>query len=112
MSQLVATGADRNTTANDRTGEVYVVFGSYGGFDSPFNLSSLNGTNGFLMNGIDGRDFAGTSVSNAGDVNGDGLDDILIGASGADPNNNTDAGEAYVVFGCDSSTHGSYYSRP
>jgi Ca2+-binding RTX toxin-like protein len=62
-------------------------------------LSALDGSNGFTINGIDSEDFSGGSVSNAGDVNGDGFDDIIIGASGADPNGIIDAGETYVVFG-------------
>jgi hypothetical protein len=37
-------------------------------------------------------------VSGAGDVNGDGLDDVLIGAFGADPNG-SHSGQSYVVFG-------------
>jgi hypothetical protein len=59
-----------------------------------FNLSELNGFNGFIINGIDSRDRSGSSVSHLGDVNGDGFDDIIIGA----PNFFT-AGESYVVFG-------------
>ena len=38
------------------------------------------------------------SVSSAGDVNGDGFDDLLIGAFGADANG-TGSGASYVVFG-------------
>ncbi|MEH2243551.1 integrin alpha, partial [Nostoc sp.] len=49
-------------------------------------LSSLNGTNGFLINGIAALDFSGISVSNAGDINNDGVDDLIIGASDASPN--------------------------
>ena len=50
-----------------------------------FDLSSLIGvsadsTNGFVINGIDGEDQIGSSVSSAGDVNGDGVDDLIIGA--------------------------------
>ena len=92
-----ATGADPN--GNGDAGESYVVFGSLSGFGSSFDLSSLDGTNGFAINGIGAGDSFGVSVSNAGDINGDGLDDLIIGASGADPNGNSDAGESYVVFG-------------
>ncbi|WP_048315720.1 integrin alpha, partial [Crocosphaera watsonii] len=38
-------------------------------------------------------------MSGAGDINGDGFDDIIIGARTADPNGNERAGESYVVFG-------------
>jgi hypothetical protein len=75
------------------------VFGKAGGFSANFNLSALNGSNGFKINGINGNDFSGASVSSAGDVNGDGFDDLLIGAYGADPNGQNGAGESYVVFG-------------
>ncbi|MDJ0728888.1 MAG: hypothetical protein QNJ33_02740 [Crocosphaera sp.] len=94
-----ANGADLNGNDNDRAGESYVVFGSNTGFAASLNLSSLNGSNGFVLNGIDPRDYSGFSVSSAGDVNGDGIDDLIIGANGADPNGNSFAGESYVVFG-------------
>ena len=44
------------------------------------------------------RDYSGISVSRAGDVNGDGFDDLLVGASGAD-SNGENSGSSYVVFG-------------
>ncbi|OJA03102.1 hypothetical protein BGC33_01685, partial [Bathymodiolus thermophilus thioautotrophic gill symbiont] len=44
-------------------------------------------------------DFSGVSVSSAGDVNGDGLDDLIVGAYQADPNSKNKAGKSYVVFG-------------
>ena len=63
-------------------------------FPASFELSSLDGTNGFVLNGTDNLDRAGYSVSSAGDINNDGIDDVLTIApsAGAD-------GEAYVVFG-------------
>ena len=45
-----------------------------------------------------GRDGAGCSVSAAGDINGDGYDDLIVGASGND-DGGTYAGAAYVIFG-------------
>ena len=82
-------------------GETYVVYGgaSAPGTGGRFNLSDLDGSNGFILNGIDFSDFSGFSVSSAGDVNGDGYDDLVIGAFSADPNGDTNAGETYVVYG-------------
>jgi hypothetical protein len=58
----------------------------------------LNGRNGFQITGEGRRSFSGVSVSSAGDINGDGFDDVIIGASGADPNDDS-SGASYVVFG-------------
>ncbi|HYX15790.1 MAG TPA: integrin alpha [Nostoc sp.] len=80
------------------SGQSYVVFGSSTGFDATLNLSNLNGTNGFTINGIAAGDESGYSVSSAGDVNSDGIADLIIGAPNADPNG-TDSGQSYVVFG-------------
>ncbi|MEB3231650.1 MAG: hypothetical protein VKJ64_11625 [Leptolyngbyaceae bacterium] len=81
--------------ANDGVGEAYVVFGSQDNFYDLLELSDLDGDNGFLINGIDTADLVGSSVSGAGDVNGDGVDDLIIGAIGAED----EAGESYVIFG-------------
>ncbi len=58
-------------------------------------LSSLNGTNGFKIDGEFPGDQCGYSVSAAGDINGDGHDDVLVGAPGYASN----TGRVYVVFG-------------
>src|SRR5262249_46778657 len=83
----------------ENAGECYVVFGSPNPFPSVLNVTTLNGINGFLLNGKLRDDYSGTSVSGAGDVNADGIDDILIGAFGADPSGRFGAGESYVVYG-------------
>ncbi len=88
---------DPNT--DSAAGESYVVFGKAGGFASAIDLASLNGATGFRLDGIDIDDLSGRSVASAGDVNGDGFADIVIGAWRSDPNGNSDAGESYVVFG-------------
>ncbi|MBK8552535.1 MAG: FG-GAP repeat protein [Ignavibacteria bacterium] len=48
-----------------------------------------------LFNGLNTNDVFGTSSSGAGDVNGDGYDDIIVGASGY----NLSQGRAYIYFG-------------
>ena len=84
----------------DYSGESYVVFGgSAVGSDGSFELSDLDGSDGFVINGIDASDSSGRAVSGAGDVNGDGVDDLIIGALNASPNSAFRAGESYVVFG-------------
>ncbi|MCJ9430065.1 beta strand repeat-containing protein [Kordiimonas marina] len=92
-------GAYKAATANgSQSGATYVVFGSGSGFAASTDLASLDGSNGFVIDGANAYDWSGFSVSSAGDVNGDGYDDILIGAHGADPNG-AYSGAAYVVFG-------------
>jgi len=83
-------------------GESYVVFGSTQGFPAVLPLASLfagDGSAGFVLTGIDPDDESGISVSGAGDVNGDAIDDLIIGAVRADPGGIDRAGESYVVFG-------------
>jgi hypothetical protein len=92
-------GADRaDPNGISNSGSSYVVFGKSGGFASTINLSTLDGTNGFRLDGVAAFDFSGISVSSAGDVNGDGFDDLIVGAYRADPNG-IDSGSSYVVFG-------------
>ncbi|MEG4279080.1 cadherin-like domain-containing protein [Microcoleus sp. MON1_C1] len=95
-----ASSADPNGI--NGAGQSYVVFGSNSGFGASINLSTLNGSNGFAINGIAASDLSGSSVSSAGDVNGDGFDDLIIGARYADPNGISGAGQSYVVFGSNS----------
>jgi len=88
--------------ADGYRGGGYVIFGKDtdvdGAFAGELNVATLDGTNGFKMPAVNVYDYAGTSVSNAGDVNGDGIDDIMITALGADPNG-SNSGAAYIVFG-------------
>ena len=67
---------------------------------SVISLSSMtSGIGGFLINGITADHNSGYSVSSAGDVNGEGFDDVIIGAPNTDPNSNSASGSSYVVFG-------------
>ncbi|MDO8334142.1 MAG: FG-GAP-like repeat-containing protein, partial [Nitrosomonas sp.] len=94
----VIVGADEADPNGNSSGSSYVVFGKASGFSANFNLSTLNGSNGFRLNGEREGDHSGSSVSSAGDVNGDGFDDVIVGASSADPNGEN-SGSNYVVFG-------------
>ena len=80
-------------------GQSYVVFGRAGATQSSINLSDVAaGRGGFVINGSQ-SERAGFSVAAAGDINGDGLGDLLIGAPLSDPAAGRDAGRSYVVFG-------------
>jgi hypothetical protein len=94
-----ASGVDLDGTVDAGAG--YLLFGSQTGYGASLNLSDLDGSNGFVINGISAGDYVGDPISGAGDFNGDGYDDLLIGASGADPNGISDAGSSYIVYGGD-----------
>ena len=94
-------GAFRTDQNGGDSGSSYVVFGSSSAFDAVTNLSSLNGNSGFRLDGGTTGDNFGFSVSSAGDINDDGIDDVMIGARGAD-HNGSFSGSSYVVFGSSS----------
>lgn len=81
------------------SGSSYVVFGKGSHFSASIDLSTLDGRNGFRLDGVTAGDGSGFSVASAGDVNSDGFADIIVGALGADNGLKTDSGSSYVVFG-------------
>ena len=98
----VIIGAHKTDTNGKDSGSTYVVFGKASAssdFNAIVRLSELDGDNGFRIDGESERDHSGKSVSSAGDINGDGYEDIIIGAYGADSNGNYDNGSSYIVFG-------------
>src|SRR6478752_3097550 len=76
-------------------GETYIVYGSALGANGNLTAVSLNGQNGFRIEGIATGDESGQALGGNADVNGDGFDDMIIGAHAA----NSGAGQAYLVLG-------------
>jgi hypothetical protein len=66
--------------------------------NTAINLSAI-GTGGFVINGENEMEWSGYSASTAGDVNGDGLDDLIVGAFQANLNGTYGVGKSYVIVG-------------
>ncbi len=66
---------------------------------SAYVFSGVTGTQLWRFDGQAAYDDLGNTVAGAGDVNGDGFADLIVGAFTADPNGLNDAGAAYVFSG-------------
>jgi Ca2+-binding RTX toxin-like protein len=96
--------ADGPADGRGFAGDSYVIFGKAGGFGATFDLATLtsgDGSQGFVLQGESAFDYSGFSVASAGDVNGDGFDDLIVGAQQADgpADGRSQAGDSYVIFG-------------
>jgi len=102
FDDLIVGAFDADGLAEDKdyAGEAIVVFGKGETF-ADIDLATLDPADGFRIFGADEGDNAGWSVSSAGDINGDGFDDLIIGVPFADglADGKSSAGEAIVVFG-------------
>ncbi|PIG94250.1 FG-GAP repeat protein [Gloeocapsopsis sp. IPPAS B-1203] len=102
LDDIIIGAPSANPNGRVSAGESYIVFGKATRSDNSINLANLNGKNGFVLQGINRYSYSGRSVSNAGDINGDGFDDIIIGAPSVGElytGEASRAGESYIVFG-------------
>jgi hypothetical protein len=85
----VIVGAVLNDAGATDAGKTYVFYGSHHGCGSVANWTAT---------GISPSEFFARSVASAGDVNGDGYDDVIVGADENDEGG-TNAGKAFVFYG-------------
>ena len=81
-------GAPYNDQKANNAGAVYVVYGQSGGLTGPIAVSALTAEQGFVILGPGAFNFLGNRVSGIGDINGDGIDDLMV-----------EGNNAYVIYG-------------
>ncbi|MBN1539409.1 MAG: FG-GAP repeat protein [Candidatus Thermoplasmatota archaeon] len=91
---LIGDTRRKSSGGGDNAGRIFLFWGRSNGWSKGIKLTDANVT--FI--GESAENYAGVSISGAGDVNGDGLDDILIGASGNDEGG-ISAGQTYLILG-------------
>jgi Ca2+-binding RTX toxin-like protein len=101
FDDVIVGGPDASNNGRLSSGSAWVIFGT----DDTTNidLDALEPEDGFRIDGAFGDpvgipegDRAGHSVATAGDVNDDGLIDVILGAPQADFNDSDDTGSAYI----------------
>lgn len=93
----VIIGAPQHDSNGSDSGAAYVLFGNASGILADLK-SVASGYGGFVIKGESAGDKAGFAVAGNADINGDGLDDVVVGAPYASPLGD-ESGKVYVVFG-------------
>lgn len=85
-------------SASSGAGQVFVVKGGAGDYNNGYIDATSIGTYGWLFQGANAGDKAGSAVTTA-DLNNDGVPDPIISAPGASPSGVSGAGSVYVIWG-------------
>ena len=102
VSDLIVGAQSATANGIGGAGKTYVIFGGDTLDDATtFDVSTLDGSNGFVVEGFESGAYSGYSVANAGDFNGDGIEDFIVNAQLADSATTIDVGESYIIFGRD-----------
>lgn len=99
FDDLVLSARLASPQAVDRAGSVYIFYGNDLAVNQTYQLSTAPGTyNETRIHGSDAEDLTGHSTA-VSDINGDGVDDIILGLPGGDPGGRSAAGEVYLIYG-------------
>ena len=99
VDDLIVTAPGATVEGQD-VGAAFVIFGQQEGFERVFDLGNLDGTNGFVIYGGDTDVDFGTSVmTQPGDINNDGYDDIILGAREWYDQEEESIGGAHIIYG-------------
>ncbi|MEM7392388.1 MAG: hypothetical protein AAF492_08560 [Verrucomicrobiota bacterium] len=92
----VAVGAHRDDDGGVDRGAVYILFMSTNGL--PMTFQKISSTNGNFTGTLADRDNFGRSVAGIGDVNGDTIPDLAVGATGDNGAGGVDRGAVWILF--------------
>lgn len=93
---ITASGASYSGEAR---GNIYVVFGAANAFPATIDLGALDGQTGFRLFSSDTGERIQGKIAGGGDFNGDGFDDLVIGAYAGENANGSQLGQIFVLFG-------------
>ncbi len=100
LDEVVISAPLADLPQGDNVGEIYLIYGATLDASGPvLDLASLTADQGVLIKGNLAGDETGHFIATAGDVDGDGLQDLIIGAPKANPDGKIGAGQSYLIFG-------------